>query len=402
MCFKLALAALLVAIKSVMADLSVDCDSSGTCPGSADMQARALLQAHHRIHRNGAQSAFASNLSVNPVNPSGAAAPLDQAGYAAVANGCCHSEMKEFISRQVLNLNLEVCDEEYGLAGIVPFHSCEKGPQTFDALSSNLLDDSVKTCTWVAPTGQCKPYPGPPTCPAYPPIPPAPECGCSKSTASKLDLFASTVSHSNLGGMGPDSGVAELRYSNAGTTKDGIPFDLVVTASGPYTPRRDQTVFNGKLGKFGSINHNCNPGELVGGPTEFTFSFAEPGTNNPVVQPEVHFGIFDLDGWQTTGEEWISSKGYKGYVTDKVPTILASEAPAGGTKFSASGTADVPNPSDPERMTAKQRANSVMFYFADVSSIQFNFAIEHCTRGTSGGRNFFFDGKSELNDRCDA
>jgi len=383
-----------------MAELSVTCDSSGACPDSEGTQGRALLQAD--IHRTHAQSKVVSETKTKTktalnasVNPSGAAAPLDQEGYAAVADRCCHAEMAEFIRRQALNLNLEVCDAD-GLKGITPFHSCEAGPLTFDALSSNLLDDSVKTCTWVAPTGQCKPYPGPPTCPEFSSSPASPDCGCSRSAASNLDFFTATVSQNNLDGKGPDAGVAELRYSNAGTTKDGIPFDLVVTSSGPYRPLSWYP--NGKRAHFGVIGIDCNPGARIAGPTEFTVSFVEPGTNNPVVQPEVHFALFDLDGKDTGGLEWASSKGYKGYVTDTVPTIVASGAPGGGTKFSSSGRGQIPNPSNPDTLTAIQRANSVMYFFAGVSSFQLNFGVDPCT----SGRALFFAGKSALNDRCGA
>merc|ERR1719504_514342 len=92
------------------------------------------------------------------LNPSGAAAPLTEEGYSAVADRCCQAEMQEFIRRQMVELDLEVC-EEAGLLGIVPYHSCEKGPQTFAKLTSNLLQDSSERCTWIANIGDCKPMP---------------------------------------------------------------------------------------------------------------------------------------------------------------------------------------------------------------------------------------------------
>merc|ERR1719359_1217805 len=97
------------------------------------------------------------------VNPSGAAAPLDEVGYAAVSDRCCQAEMKVFIERQIFHMGLEVC-EPAGLNGIVPYHSCEVGIQTFAALTSNLLEDSSKQCKWLATIGNCKPLdPGCPT-----------------------------------------------------------------------------------------------------------------------------------------------------------------------------------------------------------------------------------------------
>merc|ERR1719197_1832296 len=90
------------------------------------------------------------------VNPSGAAAPLDETGYSAVADRCCQEEMKVFIERQVIDMGMVVCDDA-GLNGMVQYHSCGKGPQSFAALTSNLLDDSAKLCTWLANSaGECR------------------------------------------------------------------------------------------------------------------------------------------------------------------------------------------------------------------------------------------------------
>jgi len=398
------IASLSFALLPAVVQSSAQCVPSGdqSCAESSDIQAQALLQKKHVVKSHSSLVLEQGSKVASNVNPSGAAAPLDEDGYAAVADRCCQAEMVEFISRQVLNLGFEVCGEtENGLRGIAPFHSCEKGPQTFDKLTSNLIQDSADRCRWLAPTGTCTEKPA--DCPKFTTAPIPPDCACSRSRAARLDMFSSTVSHSNLGGVGPDTGVEELRYSNAGTSADGVPFDMVVTAvggtdgkNGAYTGHGST---NGKNGKFGQINIKCNDKpSIFAGPSDFTFSFVVPATNTPVVLEEVHFAIFDLDGVDTGGGwEFASSKGYKGYVTDGTPSVVASRLPGAGTQFTSSKEKrNIRNPTDPDNLDSEQRRNSVMYFYSGVSTFQITFGIEDCKHE----RNLFFSGTSALNDRC--
>merc|ERR1740138_1610717 len=94
------------------------------------------------------------------------------------------------------------------------------------------------------------------------------------------------------------------------------------------------------------------------GVTDFKFSFVAPGTNTPVVVTEIHMSVLDLDRDGPTGAtEVTSSKGYRGYVTDISPNIVASRFEDGRTKFSAV-TANLANPTRPTSLTPRQRATS--------------------------------------------
>jgi len=321
-------------------------------------------------------------------NPSGAAAPLDEEGYSTVADRCCQAEMQVFIQRQVVNLGMEVC-EEAGLVGIAPYHSCEAGPQTFAKLTANILADIEKRCTWVARAGECKERPA--DCAEYPGLTLA-DCGCSRASASKVDFGAGTLSANNLGGVGPQAGAEEIRYANMGTSETGKAFDVVVTALGPYDPPKPE--INGIKGEFGAIN------QRKGSTTDFKFSFVEPGTNTPVQLKEVHMALFDLDG-NADQLESAASKGYKGYVTDTVPSLLASRLPDGRTQFSADGvTPNIPNPTTPDALNSLQRKGSVMYFYSGVSSFDLTFAISGTV--ADSGRNLFFAFQSALNNRCAA
>jgi len=329
------------------------------------------------------------------VNPSGAAASLDQTGYVAVADRCCQSEMIEFTRRQLTDLGFEVCIES-GLRGIVAYHSCEYGLQSFDKLTEDLLRDSEDECGWLRLVGECAPIPD--YCPEYTVVIPFYDCGCNRTLASTFDMRDATLTYNNLGGTGPNTAdPQEMRFSSpTSASYSGKPFDLVITALTSYTHGNiNNNKIDGGFGKI-SMKHQTE--------TNFKFSFVEPGTNNPVVQSEIHMATYDLDGGatdangvQTGGSEYVSSTGYTGYVTDPNPNLVATLLPGHTvrTQFKSSGTSWV-NPSDPDTMTVDQRRNAVMFFYKNVSSFELKFGIQ----GGSSGRTIMFSFLCALNDRC--
>lgn len=326
------------------------------------------------------------------VNPSGAAAPLSNVGYFAVADRNCQAEMRQFIERQVSNLNFKVCDES-GLYGMVLYH-VRPNLQDFDKLTADVLQDSVDRCTWLAKSNEdCQPRPD--DCPEFIGIIPS-DCGCRRSEAAKLDFAASTIDHSNIGGLGPDTAAPqELRISGGGRTASGVPFDLVVTTTGAYTAHNPSAT--GISGGFAKINIKCDTSAT------FKFSFVEPGTNTPITISEVHLAMFDLDGapGQYSGIESAASGGYHGYVTDANPEVSASLDNSTGvtrTQFQSPGLGDTANPSDPNALTDFQRRNSVMYFYTDVSEFDIDFIVD----GGDKGRNLFFAFESALDDRCSA
>jgi len=349
-----------------------------------------------------------SDFNISRVNPSGAAAPLDEVGYSAVADRCCQAEMMVFIGRTAWQLGYEPCNGD-DLAGMVPYHSCdsEAPVQTYAKLEADILNHAADRCSVLGLVGKCVQRPE--DCPEFADSPPLPDCGCSRGEAAKFDFAASTLTANNLGGGGPLSGGAEeIRYSRIGTTKSGVVFDLVVTAVNQYESKLGLN--NGIKGGFGIIGMlPAGGGSLLppavraeaatfSGSTDFKFSFMSPGTNTPVVVSEVHMAIFDLDVEGFTGStEFASSKGYRGYVTDFDPLVVASRLADGRTKFGASQAA-IPNPTDPNALTSAQRRNSVMYFYKGKSSFDMTFGMEGAV--ASAPRNLFFSFESSLNDRC--
>jgi hypothetical protein len=125
------------------------------------------------------------------------------------------------------------------------------------------------------------PPPPSPSCSNPPtPSPPAPTTTTTTGGApSKVDL--SKVSQSNLGGFGPDSGVAEVRYASA----VGSNVDLVVTSG--RSSGFEQQLNGVKNGEFGRLS------QASGGSYEYTFEFRN-GANLVEVDNFV-ITFFDVD-----------------------------------------------------------------------------------------------------------
>merc|ERR1719183_3338094 len=80
---------------------------------------------------------------------------LSQSGYKTIADTCCNYEMEEFIRRQVLADDLQVCAEG-GLQGMVPYHTCEN-KQNYSMFQKEIAASQSGACAWTAPKGSaCK------------------------------------------------------------------------------------------------------------------------------------------------------------------------------------------------------------------------------------------------------
>jgi len=87
----------------------------------------------------------------------GDSSPLTQTGYAATGATCCTLDMAMFAQRVVADLGFEVC-ESGGLSGLVGFHTCERGVQTFAKLVDDVRNGRSGKCAWVGKAGVCPPF----------------------------------------------------------------------------------------------------------------------------------------------------------------------------------------------------------------------------------------------------
>lgn len=156
----------------------------------------------------------------------------------------------------------------------------------------------------------------------------APSVCVEAAAAAAIDIAASTVTHSNLGGYGPDSGDETLVFSNAGTTPDGTDFDISIAADSGYAVNNANA--NGIGNKvFGKINILTNSSGVS---SAFTFSLVDSATQQPVVLDEFAFSVYDFDMGASNNAEFAIASDYKLEST----TEIAVEAEADGrTRFSA-------------------------------------------------------------------
>jgi hypothetical protein len=106
------------------------------------------------------------------------------------------------------------------------------------------------------------------------------------SDATELDLR--TVMQNNLGGFGPDSGAAEVRYGRVATLADGKDVDLVVHAVRDAAHRQGGN--GNKNNEFGKLT------QASGTANAYTFRFEDSDTEGELVALDsVTFSFFDVD-----------------------------------------------------------------------------------------------------------
>jgi len=218
--------------------------------------------------------------------------------------------------------------------------------------------------------------------------------------ARTLDLARATVSHSNLGGAGPDSGEETLVYSNVFPN-----IDMVVSATSTYTPNllnaNGGVLHNGLHGGFGVINMACD------GSVDLTFTFVDSTTRQPTVPSPFLFTWFDSDhGMAHESRESITVSGFSSYhMTDlsaldvtEVGQGLDENALAAGngaaTFTSTMRGGKVDNPVSPLTLTRLQQDRTVALLFSGKSS--FGVTLAETGYANPQGRNFYFSGSSAL------
>eukprot|EP00964_Phaeocystis_antarctica_P140920 scaffold105837_cov48-Phaeocystis_antarctica.AAC.1 len=211
-----------------------------------------------------------------------------------------------------------------------------------------------------------------------------------------------TMTQSNLGGAGPDSGLAELRYHAVGKVGEVI-IDLVVRAASEY---KGVPANNGCNGLFGEFT------VWTGSSVVLVFSFEDAATGAPVTLGSFFFSFFDLDQHRNPkakgGTEHVSISGFSEFtlIGDTTIAVKAAYADlADPSKLQATFTSTehgtlADNPDDPNGLTDVQKHRSVTMKFVDTSSFTATFEVTGCTNSgctsRDGARRFLFASKSNL------
>jgi hypothetical protein len=215
-----------------------------------------------------------------------------------------------------------------------------------------------------------------------------------------IDLAGATVTHSNLGGAGPDSGAETLVYSNVFPNTD-----LVISASSAYTPNllnaNGGVLHNGLHAGFGVINMACD------GSVDLTFTFVDSTSGQPVVPSDFLFTWFDSDhGMAHESREAIATSGFSSYhmsdesalditaVGDGLSEAALAAGNGAATFTSTMRGGKVDNPVSPMSLTRLQQDRAVALLFSGKSS--FGVTLTETGYANPQGRNFYFSGSSAM------
>lgn len=208
------------------------------------------------------------------------------------------------------------------------------------------------------------------------------ECGLPSDTctnAVKMNLFNQVTN--NLGGVGPDAGAEEIRFSNAAAVKGQV-LDLIIKSTGTgYKAKNAASNGKSKSGTFGVINLKAKSN------VDLEFSWVDSTTGNSVALDQVAISFYDVDeGKKGKSRTTLTACGAdNAVVTTNTELSVNTVANCYAVSSSTHGTA-ADNPTSPDTLTALQAARSATFVFSSAESATVNYAIG---KGF-GGRNVYF------------
>lgn len=216
---------------------------------------------------------------------------------------------------------------------------------------------------------------------------------------SMFNFNEAVMTHSNLFGLGPDSGDKSIIYHRVGSYNGEI-LDLVmrVVGQGGYDGVVDNNILDHDA-LMGIINMKTN---LT---TDLELFIRSNVTGLKVVLPRFFFTVFDIDagsiagqgddGAREAGVESNTLGPLYAFYTRKDAHLVISRDPARPdfVKFTAAtGGTEADNPADPFSLTDDQARKTVMGEFRNVDHFYMRMAV---TDGW-GHRNMLFSGVSEM------
>jgi len=193
----------------------------------------------------------------------------------------------------------------------------------------------------------------------------------------------SFVSHSNLGGAGPDNG-SEAIHVGGIVASDDERTDLVIIAGSKYSA--NQPLENGVTHDFGLINFDCNTS------AKLWFQFVDSETHMQRNYSKMYVTLYDFDQSKDGMFEEATISGAKSiWVTNTTQLVSTLTSTGGFFRSSVPGTSK-DNPRDKENMTQEQLDRSLTILFENTGEFQITLAVLPEENGCSDyGRTFLYD-----------
>lgn len=212
------------------------------------------------------------------------------------------------------------------------------------------------------------------------------------STKGYIDFSNTQVVVNNLGGLGPDSGDAELRYAGVGEI-EGKAIDLVIKASGYEKAPNSK---NGLFGKMGQISIKA------GSAVTLKFMFQDQSTKLAVEIPDFFFSFFDIDMQLGVVEEKIIISDYADFYASEGYEFTETKEADGRTAFRSVKAGEAcDNPTDPTKLViacnnVDQKKRAVTFRFIEKSAFTVTLTATCLRDCPDAGRNFLFSTPSAV------
>merc|ERR1719197_257557 len=206
----------------------------------------------------------------------------------------------------------------------------------------------------------------------------APKCDPDAVCTEAIKMNTLTVTQNNLGGVGPDEGAEEIRYSNAAVV-NGRAVDLVLTTDGDFKTHKASK--NGNSGPFGLLNVKCGTSVTV------NMKVVDAENGQPVTLDTVALTWYDLDeGKKEKGRATVTACGSTGaIVSENTELTVKREGDCSSSTSSVPGTGK-DNPTSPHQLNSVQIARAVTYPFEGVSEFSSTLSL---AKGYKG-RNFLF------------
>jgi len=192
--------------------------------------------------------------------------------------------------------------------------------------------------------------------------------------------------HSNLGGLGPDTGELGIRHRNVASALGGKAVDLFISNVTHYSAH--EAHLNGHDQKspcLGIINlDHCTNVTLEA-------KFLISGTNTPVELDMFAFTVYDVDKSSSSEFRLQLPRDMTSYFVDEDTSLRVIGDDPLEFRASMVGTDD-DNPASATELTSLQMARTVAFQYAGRSGFTFTIALD----GGHRGRNIIFAGSSPL------